>query len=79
MVKRTDLEVASIIEAFVEGTGRDWDWDDFCSLKIENRDLDAVRLKCRGLSFSHPPRVKGHYCNEEGIGLLREIVRNLRS
>jgi hypothetical protein len=78
MVRRTNLEVADIIEAFVEGTGRDWDWDDFCSLKIENRELDAIRLKCINLSFTHPPPTRHRYCNEEGIQLLRAIVKDLR-
>ena len=78
MVRRTNLEVADIIEAFVEGTGRDWDWDDFCSAKIENRELDAVRLKCINVSFTHPPPQGYEYCNEEGIQLLREIVKGLR-
>lgn len=78
MVRRTNLEVANIIEAFVEGTGGDWDWDDFCSLQIENRELDAIRIKCCQLDDTHPPVVRGHYCNDEGIGILREMVRNLR-
>ena len=65
MVRRTNLEVADIIEAFVKGTGREWDWDDFCSFKIENRELDAIRLKCINLSFTHPPAPEDGYCNEE--------------
>jgi hypothetical protein len=48
MVRRTNLEVADIIEAFVEGTGRDWDWDDFCSLKIENR------TRCNSIEVHQP-------------------------
>jgi hypothetical protein len=55
MVRRTNLEVANIIEAFVEGTGRDWDWDDFCSLKIENSELDAIRLKHQSLFYTLAP------------------------
>jgi hypothetical protein len=78
MIKRTNLEVADIIEAFVEGTGGDWDWDDFCSFKIENHELDAIRLKCRNLSFTHPPPTRHMYCNEEGAQLLRAIVKDLR-
>ena len=78
MVRRTNLEVADIIEAFVNGTGRDWDWDDFCSVKIENHELDGVRLKCINVSFTHPPAQGYRYCNEEGIQLLREIAKDLR-
>ena len=79
MVTRTKLEVANIIESFVEGTGGRWDWDDFCSLAIENRELDAIRVKCCNLSFTHPPVAKGHYCNDQGIQILREIITNLRN
>ncbi len=61
MVKRTNLEVANIIEAFLEGTGDAWDWDDFCSRKIENRDPDAIRIKCINLSFIHPPLLGAGY------------------
>ena len=78
MVRRTNLEVADIIESFVEGSGRDWDWDDFCSLKIENGELDAIRLKCINVSFTHRPQPGHGYCNEEGIQLLREIAKELR-
>jgi hypothetical protein len=78
MVRRTNLEVANIIEAFVEGTGRDWDWDDFCSLKIENSELDAIRLKCINLSFTLSPPQGYGYCNEQGIRLLRGVVKDLR-
>jgi len=64
-------------EAFVEGTGRDWDWDDFCSLRFEDRELDAIRLKCINLIFTHPPPSGYGYCNEQGIQLLREVVNDL--
>ena len=78
MVTRTNLQVADIIEAFVEGTGREWDWDDFCSAKIENRELDSVRLNCINVAHTHPPSQGHGYCNQEGIQLLREIAKNLR-
>lgn len=78
MVNRTNLEVADIIEAFVEGTGKKWDWDDFCSLRIENQNLDAIRVKCINLAFTHPPFPEDGYCNAEGIQILREIAKELR-
>jgi hypothetical protein len=78
MVTRSHHEVATIIDSFVEGTGSDWDWDDFCSHQIGDRELDAIRVKCSELSFSHPPVVKGYFCNEEGIQFLRRVVEQLR-
>jgi len=78
MLERTNLEVADIIEAFVEGTGKKWDWDDFCSRRIQNHDLDTIRVKCINLSFTHPPLPGDGYCNAEGIQVLREIAKGLR-
>lgn len=77
-VKRTNLEVANIIEAFVDGTGSTWDWDCFCSLKIENDDLDTIRATCTNLPFTHPPSTGSGYCNEAGIQLLRGMAKDLR-
>ena len=77
MLKRTNLEVADIIDAFVEGTEKKWDWDDFCSLRIENHELDTIRVKCINLTFTHPPLPGDGYCNAEGIQVLREISKDL--
>ena len=76
-VRRTQQEVADIIERFVDGTGSRWDWDDFCSLQIEDATLDALRLKCIGLHDEDPHPV--HYCGPAGIELLRGLVSSLRN
>jgi hypothetical protein len=78
MVKRTKQEVSDIIERFVAGTGGKWDWDDFCTQQISNSDLDQIRIKCAGLDATHPPAIKGHFCNDSGIQLMREMIRSLR-
>jgi len=78
MITRTKQEVSDIIEHFIDGTGGKWDWDDFCSLRIADPDLDLIRVKCSGLDSTHPPAVKGHFCNENGIRLMREMVQSLR-
>jgi hypothetical protein len=78
MVTRTKQEVGDIIERFVDGTGGNWDWDDFCSYRIADPDLDLIRVKCSGLDSTHPPTVKGHFCNENGIQLMREMIQSLR-
>ena len=41
--------MAVIIEQFLDGTGGRWDWDDFVSLRIEDPELDAIRLRCARL------------------------------
>ena len=78
-VRRTNLEVASIIERFLNGTGGEWDWDDFCSHKITDQELDSVRLRCSNLSATHPPEEKEHYCSEAGFKIMRAMVTELRA
>ena len=42
----TDLtarNVEAYLRDFLEGTGGDWDWDDFTSVKITDPSLDAIR------------------------------------
>jgi hypothetical protein len=78
-VQRTKLEVASIIEQFLDGTGGDWDWDDFCSFGIADPYLDSIRMKCAGLDPAFPPTQKGHYCGRAGFEVMRELVAELRA
>jgi len=78
-IQRTKSEVAGIIEMFLDGTGGKWDWDEFCSCRISDPYLDSIRIQCDGLSLSHPPTEKGHYCNETGRNILRELVVRLRA
>jgi hypothetical protein len=41
--KRTPAEVAGFLRDFIDGTGGDWDWDDFTSVRLANPELDAIR------------------------------------
>jgi hypothetical protein len=78
-VERTKLEVACIIEQFLDGTGGKWDWDDFCSLGIRDPYLDSVRGQCIELNRTHPPTKTGHYCSEAGFEIMRGLVTTLRT
>jgi len=42
----TPEEVADIIEKFLDGSGGEWDWDDFTSITIKDAYLDGIRCKC---------------------------------
>lgn len=75
-VRRTPQEVADVIDRFLNGTGNRWDWDDFCSLRIEDAALDAVRLQCVDLHDEDPHPF--HYCGPAGIEELRRLVSSLR-
>jgi hypothetical protein len=77
-MRRTRNEVASEIEAFLGGQGGAWDWDDFISIRLDDRGLEAVRSLCGSLPELFPPDRKGQYCSARGLELLRTLVRLLR-
>lgn len=74
---RTPEEVATYIENFVNGTGGDWDWDDFVSCPITDDELDAIRSNCSQLEGDYPSCGKG-WCNEEGLQVMLALAKNLR-
>jgi len=76
-IQRSSNEVAAIIGRFLDGTSGKNDWDDFTSIPIHDPDLDAVRRTCRELWLHYPPIQHGHYCSEEGLEILRALVRKL--
>ncbi|HWZ98050.1 MAG TPA: hypothetical protein VN025_09835 [Candidatus Dormibacteraeota bacterium] len=76
--KLTKEEVAKILEDFLNGTGDEWAWDDFMSFPIENEYLESIRLRCSGLDSEFPATQKGHYCNQEGLEVIKSYVSALR-
>ena len=42
-VQRTAGEVARYIRDFIDGTGGEWDWDDFACIPITDFTLEAIR------------------------------------
>ena len=79
LAKRTRLEVATILENFVEGRGGPRDWDDFIFLTIEDPELDAIRGRCDGLDFEFPREQAGHFCGPGGIEVIRGFISRLRA
>jgi hypothetical protein len=71
-------EVADIIEAFLAGTGGDWDWDDFISFPLADPELDSIRIRCDRLPADFPPTALGQYTNDAGLDVLRKYVTDLR-
>lgn len=78
-MKRTRSEVADIIEAFLDGTGGAWDWDDFESTRIDDAELDLVREFCLDVPTRFPPPSSAGFCSESGQAELRHLVLELRS
>ena len=77
-MKMTNEEVAEIIEAFLNGTGGQWDWDDFISVRQKDEYLDNIRTICDNIPLEYPPDKAGHYTNDEGLKKLYAIVKELR-
>jgi hypothetical protein len=72
------IEAASIIESFLKGGGRPYDWDDFTSVSCTDPSVEAVRLRCIAIPNEHPPENSGEYCNSRGLAILREWATGLR-
>ncbi len=67
------------IRNFLDGTGGDYDWDDFISLPLGYLDLEELQRFCNELSESHRPGAQGGYCSEEGFRVLRSRLDNLEA
>lgn len=74
------LDVAEILEDFLQGTGDQWDWDDFTQGRppLPDPDLEAIRRRCASLGKEFPPTRPGWYCSEEGLKVLRSYITALR-
>lgn len=71
-------DVLNVIKSFVNGTGGEWDWDDFISIPIKDDPfLEEIRKKCAALPEEFPANKKGQYCSEEGFEVLKGYIRML--
>jgi hypothetical protein len=76
----TKQQVADKIEAFLKAEGGAYDWDDFCTFKIADPELDRIRARCAQLDKEFPPgALVGYgYCNDQGRRVLEGYVEYLR-
>lgn len=71
-------DVISIIKSFLDGTAKDWEWDDFISVPIKNDPfLEEIRKRCVSLPDEFPPAKGKGYCNKEGIEVLKKYIHKL--
>jgi hypothetical protein len=78
--KLSKLEVAQILQDFLDGTGQPYAWDDFTlGTSFEDSYLDRIRVRCLGLSEEFPPTEPRHYCGEQGFEVIRAYIRELKS
>jgi hypothetical protein len=75
--KLTPKEVRDILTRFLDGTGSPYEFDDFVSVRIGDRQLDEIRDRCAGLWSEFPPERPGHYCGEAGVAVIREFIEEL--
>jgi hypothetical protein len=66
--------VVKSLRDFLDGTGGQWDWDDFTSIPTGYPDLEAVQQFCVSISREYPPTEGGGWCSAQGI---RELKRKL--
>ncbi len=78
-MKRTAEEIANTIDGFVNGTGNQWAWDGFTSIRLDDADLDEIRKKIVALPAEFPPSNPRDYCSEAGKDKLRQIVQDLHA
>jgi hypothetical protein len=73
------LEVAQILEDFLEGRGGGWEWDDFISVgEVADERLKQIQRQVNLLSDQFPPEKLGEYCNEQGREVIRRYIEELR-
>jgi len=48
--KLSAAEVVIYLRDYIEGTGSDWDWDDFTSVPIADPRLDEIRRKATAVT-----------------------------
>jgi hypothetical protein len=77
-MKRTREQVANTIEGFVTGTGNQWDWDGFTSIRIDDPELEKVRQRIIAVRDEFPPDKPSDYCSPAGMEAMRKMVDELR-
>jgi hypothetical protein len=69
-VDLTAQDVESYLRDFLEGTGRDWDWDDFTSIPITDPKLEGIRKEAAFLPLP---------LDAEGEATLRRLLEEVRA
>ncbi len=72
------IEVEKYLRDFLDGTGGDYDWDDFISIPCTHPALEEIRRFCCSTDRLFPTTEKGHWCSEDGMKAMRAIQECLR-
>jgi hypothetical protein len=72
--KLSAAEVAKYLREFVDGSGGEWDWDDFTSVPITNPQLDDIRLRAEAVAL--PVRADGLATLQKLLAEAEQIERS---
>ena len=73
-------EMADAIERFVDGTAAPWEWEEyFLAAKYDDPFLRHVQKRVLALSFEFPSNSRSEYTSPEGLIVLKELAKELRS
>lgn len=76
--RESELDAARTIRSFLNGTGGQWDWDDFLSIPCRShKGLEAIRAYANHIYDKYPAGRSGAYCNDEGLAELARIAEML--
>ena len=72
-------EVANTLERFINGSGDEWEWDDFINgSTLLDEFLESIRIQCQQLPSTHPPLEGQGYCSAQGVQTMKQLVVKLR-
>ena len=69
---------ATTIESIIEGRAKQWDWDEFTSIRKKDPFLESVRTRCVRVADEYPSKDEHTFCAAEGMGVLRSLVKEIR-
>ena len=75
--KLTKAHVYQILISFLDGTGDDYDFDDFICVRVADPFLETIRRRCASLPDDYPPEHANQYCSDSGLQVIRELTVEL--
>jgi hypothetical protein len=74
------LEIADLIDRFIDGNIEPYEWDDFESLGGRTTQLEQIRQRVAAIWAHHPAREGfSEWCSPSGINALRALAAEIRA